>query len=344
MDEAPHAVLDLALVARVELEDARARFLARSPSRATKKTYAADLRHFFRALGAEDGIPTLEQVRSVGWREVVSYRDRFYAPDTATGRAPLAPETGARRLAVLHAFYEELRRAGIVRESPARDVPRPRCSLEGKTAGLSPAEVDRVLASCERGSQRGERDLLLLSVLFFQWLRVSEAVRLRLDDLGESGGVPVLRVRQKGGRERVLALRAEVNALARSYAERFSVEGFLFPALSPGASEERPMTSEAARIVFKRACARAGLDARAYSPHSARVSGITAALLAQAPLDAVQDFAGHARAETTLRYHRARRRLERSPVSLLPFQLPPLLPSPPVLPSPPESRSISSRG
>lgn len=310
------------LVARVRFEETRACFLSRSTSAGTRKTYAADLRHFFRFLGAEDGVPTLDEVRRVSWREVVLYRDRFFAPDPATRRAELAPETGARRLAVIHSFFETLRKAGVVSESPARDVPRPRASIEGKTAGLRPDDVNRLLASCERGTQRGERDLLLLAVLFFQWLRVAEAVRLRVEDLGEDAGIPTVRVLQKGGRERVLALREEVRDRALAYIERFEVTGFLFPALSPGAPSERPMSTEAARLIFKRACARAGLDARAYSPHSARVSGITAALTAEVPLDVVQDFAGHARTETTLRYHRGRRRLERAPVTSLPFRLP----------------------
>src|SRR5581483_11907533 len=120
------------------------------------------------------------------------------------------PETGARRLAVIHSFYEELRKAGVVAESPARDVPRPRASLDGKTPGLRPEDVNRLLAACERGTLRGERDLLLLAMLFFQWLRVAEAVRLRVEDLGETAGLPTLRVRQKGGRERVTALAPEV--------------------------------------------------------------------------------------------------------------------------------------
>ncbi|MBI3725253.1 tyrosine-type recombinase/integrase [bacterium] len=312
------------LTALAALEETRSRFLSRSRSKATARTYSADLRHFFRFLGSEDpcGIPSLDEARTVSWREVTAYRDRFFLPDARTGRSELAAETGARRLSVVASFYDELRRAGVVRENPARDVPRPRASQEGKTRGLSPGEVDRVLAKVPRGSQRGERDLLLLAVFFFQWLRVAEAVRLRVEDISRDGTIPTLRVRQKGGRERVLPLRAEVLELALSYIERFEVAGFLFPALSPGAPDDRPISPEGARLVFKRACAGAGIDASRVSPHSARVTGITAALVADVPLDIVQDFAGHARPETTLRYHRARRRLDRSPLAALPFRMP----------------------
>lgn len=302
------------------LEEARERFLARSRSQATARTYAADLRHFFSFLGCHEGVPTIEQVLAVRWRDVARYRDRYYLPDR-TGRAALAAETGARRLSVLATFFDELRRSGVVVSNPARDVPRPKGSSEGKTPGLEPSEVTRLLAAVPRGTQRGERDLLLLSMLFFQWLRISEALRVRVEDLGEDAGIPTLRVRQKGGRERVIALREEVARLARDYARRFEVVGFLFPALSPGASEARPMTTEAARQVFRKAAAAAGLSSRV-SPHSARVTGITEALLAEVPLEVVQDFAGHARPETTLRYHRARKRLTRVPAAVMPFRLP----------------------
>jgi integrase len=57
-----------------------------------------------------------------------------------------------------------------------------------------------------------------------------------------------------------------------------------------------------------------GLSPR-LSPHGARVTAITEWLLAGAEIDAVQDAAGHACTETTLRYHRARNRLERSPIT-----------------------------
>lgn len=311
------------LVARTRLEEARARFLGRSASRATARTYAADLRHFFRwrNVHAEDGVPTLDEVLLVRWDDVRRYRDRFYVPSPGTGRAILAASTGARRLAVLRAFFEALRQAGVVREDPTRGVLRPRPPAEGRTRGLSADEVNRILAACPRGALRADRDRLFLGFLFFQWLRLNEAVRLRVEDLSVEQGTPVVRVRQKGGRERTLALRAELATLAQEYVARHGLEGFLFPSLGRGLGE-RPLSADGARrLVWRPAVLRAGLDPRGLVPHSARVAGITAALLLDVSLPDVQDFAGHARPETTLRYHRARRRLDRAPVGVLPFKL-----------------------
>jgi site-specific recombinase XerD len=310
--------------ARVRLDDERARFLARSTSSATARTYAADLRHFFSFLGVEgpDAIPSLEEVRAVSWKEIARYRDWFYVPSRGTGRTRLSPATGARRLSVVASFYDGLVRAGVVERDPTRGVSRPRAPQEGTTRGLSPDEVNEVLARTPRGSLRADRDRLLLGFLFFQWLRISEAVRLRVEDLGEESGIPTLRVRQKGGRERTVALRRELASLARYYVARWEVTGFLFPSLGRGQEQEKPISPDGARrLVWRPAIARAGLDPEKVSPHSARVSGITAALLEDVPLQDVQDFAGHARPETTLRYHRARRRLDRAPVSVLPFKL-----------------------
>lgn len=309
------------VVARAKLQDERARFIARSASPATARTYSADLRHFFRWLGLQDGVPELEDVRRVGWREVAAYRDRFYLPSPETGRAELSAATGARRLAVLSGFFSALARAGVVARDPTEGVARPRAPDHGRTRGLTPDEVNAILARCPRGTFRADRDRLFLGVLFFEWLRLAEACRLRVEDLGDEQGIAILRVRQKGGRERALALHDDLARCARDYVERWDVRGFLFPSLARGAGD-RPITPDGARaLIWRPAIERAGLDPARLSPHSARVAGITTALLLDVPLPDVQDFAGHARPETTLRYHRARARLDRAPVRVLPFRL-----------------------
>ncbi len=301
--------------------DTRARFLGRSTSPATVRTYGSDLRHFFVWLGIQqlDGEPSLDEVRAVTWRDVARYRDRFFGAKPGEGGLALA--TGARRLSVLATFYRTLRDAGLLADDPTRGLARPRAPEEGRTRGLSPDEVNRILAACPRGPLRAERDRLFLGFLFFEWLRIAEACRLRVEDTGEDQGIPVARVRTKGARERTLVLRTELARATVEYARRFELSGFLFPSLARG-RPERPITPDGARrLIWAPAVRRAGLDPALVSPHSARVAGITAALVGGAALVDVQDFAGHSRPETTLRYHRARRRLDRAPVAGLPFRM-----------------------
>jgi site-specific recombinase XerD len=305
------------LLLRTRLDDERARFLGRSTSEPTRRTYEQDLRHFFKWLGCLEGIPSLEEVTRVSWREIVAYRDHFYGH-----HAPLSLTTGARRLSVLKSFYEALMSARVVAQNPVSGISRPRAPEEGRTAGLTPEDVNRILALAPRGTLRADRDRLFLGFLFFQWLRISEAVRLRTDDLALEQGIPVLYVRQKGGKERKLALRRELYDLTRETATRHKLTGFLFPTLSKGHSEERAISKDGARrLIWRPAVLRAGFDPEEITPHSARVSGITAALLQDVPLQDVQDFAGHQRPDTTLRYFRARQRLDRAPVGVLPFTL-----------------------
>src|SRR5262249_24202608 len=207
-------------------------------------------------------------------------------PSPATGRAALAASTGARRLAVLSTFFEALARAGVVREDPTRGVARPRAPAEGRTRGLTPDEVNRVLALAPRGTFRADRDRVFLGFLFFEWLRIAEAVRLRVEDLGEAAGLPVVRVRQKGGRERALALHPDLARAADDYVRARSISAVLFPSLARGAAEARPITADGARrLIWRPAVERAGLDPDLVSPHSARVAGITAALVERVPLE-----------------------------------------------------------
>ncbi len=132
----------------------------------------------------------------------------------------------------------------------------------------------------------------------------SAALSLNVEDLTKEQGVTVVTVKRKGGKRFRVVLSAEALEL-------------LSPALRKGAGAivrgergARWDRRKAARVV--NALGRSIHLGRNLCPHDLRHAAITNALIAGAPLEAVQDMAGHSSPVTTQRYNRARFQLANS--------------------------------
>jgi len=82
---------------------------------------------------------------------------------------------------------------------------------------LTSDEVN-LLASEARKRRKGERDSLLILLLYQTGLRISEALSLTPSHIESFEGRPVLRVVGKGGKERVVALPERPADKLRAYA------------------------------------------------------------------------------------------------------------------------------
>src|SRR5436190_20042401 len=141
----------------------------------------------------------------------VFLQERGISPDAAVRddlRAFLAsrfgansPATLARKQASLRAFYEHRVRMGHIADSPARRLafPKRRVSLPNV---VSVDDCFAIVAAPSSRSAAGLRDRAALELLYGAGLRVSEPVGLNLDDVTQDS----LRVRGKGGRERIVPL------------------------------------------------------------------------------------------------------------------------------------------
>ena len=94
---------------------------------------------------------------------------------------------------------------------------------------LTSDEVN-LLAGEAKKRRKGERDSLLILLLYQTGLRISEALSLTPSCIESFGGRPILRIMGKGGKERVVALPERLADKMRAYAyekkikinERFS--------------------------------------------------------------------------------------------------------------------------
>jgi integrase/recombinase XerD len=171
--------------------------------------------------------------------------------------------------------------------------------LAGLPKGLEPAQLRRLLASCDCRTRNGRRDFALLTMLVRFGLRAGEVATLRLDDIDWRAGEIV--VHGKGNRAERLPLPTDVGEAVAAYLRRGRPASALgrtvfvrvrapHRALSPGGVTQ----------VVAAAARRAGLEQ--IHAHRLRHTAATQMLHAGASLPEIGQLLRHRRALTTAIY------------------------------------------
>jgi integrase/recombinase XerD len=215
----------------------------------------------------------------------------------------------ARHLVTLRGFYRFLVQEKLLASDPAKRLDLPKATLKLPDV-LGVEEVRCLLNSPDTRSPQGIRDAAMLEVLYAAGLRVSELVRLRIQDVHLDAGF--VRVLGKGSKERIVPIGQYAREKILFYLEhgrgrliREHVSPYLFVARAG-----RPMTRQAFWKLLRRYAAKAGL-VKTVAPHSLRHSFASHLLEGGADLRAVQLMLGHADIATTQIYtHVTRDRLK----------------------------------
>ena len=162
---------------------------------------------------------------------------------------------------------------------------------------MTGSEVQRLL-----GCITSIRCRVICTLAYGAGLRVSEACRLKPDDIDAGRGLVYVR-QGKGARDRQVALGKKLLELLREYWKIARPEG---PYLFPGDVTGEPITRQAVYLAFKQA-ARAARIRKRVSPHTLRHSYATHLLEMGANLRSIQVVLGHAQVGTTVRYVRVAR-------------------------------------
>jgi len=223
----------------------------------------------------------------------------------------LAPASRARTLVAARRFVRHLLAQGVVARDPAEGLLAPRQARRLPRVLRAP-ETEALLAAAAADGILGLRDRAMLEVLYGAGLRVSELVGLPLAGLDRRAGF--LRVRGKGGRERIVPLGEPALAALETWlgegrpqlarrAARTSDAVFL-------SNRGAAMTRQNFFTRLRQLARRAGLPSERVSPHVLRHSFATDLLEGGADLRAVQAMLGHADLATTQIYtHVSRQRL-----------------------------------
>jgi site-specific recombinase XerD len=268
----------------VTTEAAIDRFLA-SPSLAesTRRAYAADLRRLSDWL--EQRGTTVEEIDV---RVLVDY-----ASELGRARNGLAPATIARNLAAVRSFLRFT--LGPNRVPDASLGPRrPQRLPEAPKR----EEIESIVDSLDTDGPLGLRNLALVELVYSAGLRSAEAVGLDLADVDfEQEHV---RVRGKGGKERVVPLGEEAAHVVARYLREAR------PELARGANDALFLSTRGRRLDTST------LRRLLPHPHRLRHSFATHLLEGGADLRTIQELLGHSSLSTTQIYsHVDARRLRR---------------------------------
>lgn len=254
------------------------------------------------------------QAQNKGWETVGEVDCRNYLHGLA-GRGRHQPASVRLRFSALRTFFKWMQAAGSRVDNPAAGLrlPRPRRSLprflsEEQVELLLDAPVQLLQKKGRPAGGRKEpawaqwRDAALLELLYGTGLRLGEALGLPLRAFHEEGR-KTIKVRGKGGKERLVVLGDAVRTAMERYGEKLPER----MRREAGPAFLGPRGNRLCARVFQRNLktylAEAGLDP-SLTPHKLRHSFATHLLGRGADLRAVQELLGHARLTSTEIYTR----------------------------------------
>ena len=218
----------------------------------------------------------------------------------ALKRDRLSARTIARNLVALRTFFRYLIEEALLKKNPVEELESPRLARKLPEI-LSPAEVERLLQQPESQTLLGGRDRAMLEVLYAGGMRVSELVKLTLNQVNLEGGYILLY--GKGSKERVVPIGQE----ALKWVIRYL--GTIRPSLLKGKESPylfvnrsgKPLSRQRFWQTLQVYGRRAGIGKK-ITPHLLRHSFASHLLEGGADLRSVQVMLGHSDISTTQIY------------------------------------------
>ena len=210
----------------------------------------------------------------------------------------LSPRTIARKISSYRQYFNFLQEEGVRDDNPTAKIPLPK-QPKPLPKFLSAADIRTLLDSvAEENSANAKRLYALIALLHATGLRVTELVTLKLTAVERmiKSGEPLLQVRGKGNKERLVPVSPQALAALKDYLDiRESNSDYLFPSRSKAGH----LTRQNFAVSLKNAAVKAGLDSTKISPHVLRHSFATHLLSGGADLRLIQQLLGHADISTT---------------------------------------------
>lgn len=199
---------------------------------------------------------------------------------------------------VLHAFFNWLKREGLIPASPMDGISPPRQPKQYPFV-LEESQVRALLAACAKGTVPGGRNYAMLLLFVDCGLRLHELAGLRLGDV--SLAQRSLKVHGKGARDRIVFMGARTAKALRRWIElrgfRASYSDSLFIDRKGDPLKPRWVQQVVARLGKK-----AGIKGVRVSPHTLRHTAATLAVKNGMEPFALQRLFGWENIQTALKY------------------------------------------
>ena len=220
-----------------------------------------------------------------------------------------SPRSTARLLSTIRRFYQYQVREKNIEQDPSALIDAPKLGRPLPKV-LTEQEVESLLQAPDLETLEGERDRVMLEVLYATGLRVSELVGLEMSQVNLRQGV--IRITGKGNKERLVPLGEEAQEWLQAYMKSCRqdlLNGKETEALFPS-RRGNALTRQAFWYALKRYASKACIKTT-LSPHVLRHAFASHLLNHGADLRVVQLLLGHSDLSTTQIYtHVARERLK----------------------------------
>jgi len=254
-------------------------------------SYQHDLNRYLKFLAEDLGIRDLG---GVTLQHIENYLEELSAMD-------LSVSSVARNVSSIRSFHEFAVVEKLAEANPAELIELPQ-KAKNLPEVLKPDEVIRVMEVPNRTTDSGIRNAAILESLYATGMRVSELIKLELDNLYFEIGF--IRVIGKGNKERLVPIGEIAQSAIEHYIEtvRPKYQSDKNPQKAKNkiflSQRGNPLSRMSIWNIVNDAAERAGIEKNVY-PHIFRHSFATHLLEGGADLRAVQEMLGHASIITT---------------------------------------------
>lgn len=208
-------------------------------------------------------------------------------------------KTIARHISTLRSFFKYLKKKGLIEMNPMTLVSNPK--LEKKLPKvISYSDLEAILNALDDGTILGDRNTLILELLYATGIRVSELVNIKISDIDFQKRE--IRILGKGNKERMVLYGSRCEELLERYRKKSFIElnkkgiHYLLLGVRGNKINERQV-----RTIVDEAVIKAGMKLH-ISPHVLRHTFATHMLNEGADLRSVQALLGHESLSTTTIY------------------------------------------
>jgi integrase/recombinase XerC len=229
----------------------------------------------------------------------VTYSDiRFYLMDLYNKK--FSRNSVSRKLSSLRSFYKYLLREDKIKENPFTLVSSPKKAIR-LPKFLYYEELEKLFAAPDINTPLGQRNSLILEMLYATGMRVSELVSVKLKDIDYFN--KVIRVVGKGNKERLVSFGAYCEDILEKYINdgRQKLLNNNETDIVLLNNRGKPLTDRGVRLIIDNLMKQSCINTH-ISPHVLRHTFATHMLNEGADLLTVQELLGHANLSTTQVY------------------------------------------
>lgn len=237
--------------------------------------------------------------RSATWHEPATI-ERYLASERERG---MSPSTLRARYVSLRAFFDYLiKRKWFAEPNPLSTIDRPKVPKDKRPRSVELAELRQLLASVGLVKWSDLRDRVILQLLFFSGLRVSELVGLHVTDVDIGRALVIVRS-AKGDKDRPVPCLPALGSdlLAYLYSRPAWNGPELFLSNDGAGHASRVLTVEGVRQMLRRRCKKIGI--RILNPHAFRHGFAMTTLNAGLEMSAVSTAMGHSSVKVTEQFY-----------------------------------------